>query len=356
MYRLLCESGVLSCCYSASDLEPYSGSYNIPIDNWTEQPRITLRMAAKNQAPWNVFQGNKCNCCPGTCDNRRCHCRKKEIYCSSHCHRGEDCTNKLYDSKSEKTSKVSDKGNKKNDRAHGKTSGKDKFDSEPYKPCTCHTRCNSSKRCLCKASDKPCLPSCHPGHTCTNVECEPSSEINLTTQPDPPSTTQNWLTCGGVVLMQHYKQILSSDEWLDDLSVTAVQNMLRQKYPAIGGLQPPSLAQKFAMEPQTGKFVQVLNVSGNHWITISTIGCEASTLNVYDSMHGNLPTSAQRLVADLVQCQECAITVQYIDVQWQSGETDCGLFALAFATSLCSGQDPAATSYIQPGTDEESSP
>ena len=34
MYRLLCESGFLSCCYSASDLEPYADSYNIPIDNY----------------------------------------------------------------------------------------------------------------------------------------------------------------------------------------------------------------------------------------------------------------------------------------------------------------------------------
>ena len=60
MYRLLCESGVLSCCYSASDLEPYAGSYNIPIDNWTEKPHVTLKTAAKNQALWNVFQGNNC--------------------------------------------------------------------------------------------------------------------------------------------------------------------------------------------------------------------------------------------------------------------------------------------------------
>ena len=108
--------------------------------------------------------------------------------------------------------------------------------------------------------------------------------------------------------------ILLSDEWLDDLS--CVQNMLQRKYPAVGGLQPPLLAQKFAMEPQTGEFVQVLNIASNHWITISTIGCKVSTVNVYDSMHGNLPTSAQRLVADLVQCQEHAITVQHIDVQW----------------------------------------
>ena len=77
MYRLLCESGVLNCCYSASDLEPHAGSYNIVIDNWTEQSHVTLRTAPKNQAPWNVFQGNKCNCHPGTCDNRKCHSRKK---------------------------------------------------------------------------------------------------------------------------------------------------------------------------------------------------------------------------------------------------------------------------------------
>ena len=123
--------------------------------------------------------------------------------------------------------------------------------------------------------------------------------------------------------------------------------MLQQKYPAVGGLQPPSLVQNYAMEPQTGEFVQVLNIAGNHWITISTIGCKASTVNVYDSMHGNLSTSAQRLVAHLVQCLECPITVQYIDVQWQSGGTDCSLFALAFATSLHTSQDPAATSYNQ---------
>ena len=102
------------------------------------------------------------------------------------------------------------------------------------------------------------------------------------------------------------------------------------------------------MEPQAGEFVQVVNVSNSHWITISTIGCEeSSTVNVYDSLHGTLSSRSQRLVADIVQSREHAIKVQYIDVQWQSGASDCGLFALAFATSLCSGQDPATNSYNQ---------
>ena len=40
-----------------------------------------------------MLKGNMCNCCPGTCDTRRCPCRKQAIDCSSHCHKGKDCTN-----------------------------------------------------------------------------------------------------------------------------------------------------------------------------------------------------------------------------------------------------------------------
>ena len=34
-------------------------------------------------------------------------------------------------------------------------------------------------------------------------------------------------------------------------------------------------------------------------------------------------------------------------VQIQRGGSDCGLFALAFATSLCEGENPSRISYIQ---------
>ena len=71
---------------------------------------------------------------------------------------------------------------------------------------------------------------------------------------------------------------------------------------------------KFTMEPQAGEFVQVLNVSNNHRITISTIGCETFAVNVYDSLHGYLPSRTPRLVADLMQCQDRAIKVQYCNV------------------------------------------
>lgn len=93
--------------------------------------------------------------------------------------------------------------------------------------------------------------------------------------------------------------------------------------------------------------MQVLNLNDNHCIPISTIGCQPSTINVYDSLHGYLPQHAQKLVADIMMSPDRAIEVRYIDVQWQSGMSDCGLFALAFTTSLCSGQDPATLSFDQ---------
>ena len=47
---------------SGCDLKPYKGQYDIPLDGWENEPQISLKEAAKNQAPWNSFADNKCNC------------------------------------------------------------------------------------------------------------------------------------------------------------------------------------------------------------------------------------------------------------------------------------------------------
>ena len=48
----------------------------------------------------------------------------------------------------------------------------------------------------------------------------------------------------------------------------------------VGGLKPIVLAEKCAMEPESGEFVQILNASGNHWMTISTIRCAPGEISV----------------------------------------------------------------------------
>ena len=94
LYRLRCCFGVLDKCYRADELEPFAGNYNIPVNGWEKEVRISLREAARCHSPWNVFTGNKCNCSSGSCDTRRCCCKKKGVSCSSHCHKGTHCKNK----------------------------------------------------------------------------------------------------------------------------------------------------------------------------------------------------------------------------------------------------------------------
>ena len=53
-----------------------------------------------------------------------------------------------------------------------------------------------------------------------------------------------------------------------------------------------------------------------------------------------------RQVAAILQTPHADFELRHVDVQLKGG-SDCGLFALAFATALCSGLDPFACSYKQ---------
>ena len=67
-----------------------------------------------------------------------------------------------------------------------------------------------------------------------------------------------------------------------------------------------------AMIPEPGEFVQVLNVLGNHWLTVSNIGCGNNfTIRVFDSLRGRLPMSSKKVVADILQCQKKSITIYH---------------------------------------------
>ena len=103
----------------------------------------------------------------------------------------------------------------------------------------------------------------------------------------------------------------------------------------MGVLQAPALAAPLGMIPPEVEFAQVVNVCGSHWIAISTVGCKPSPIKIYDSLlAGGVSRHTQKLIADLMQCKSKAITIEYEDVQEQKGSNDCGLFAIAFITSI----------------------
>ena len=216
--------------------------------------------------------------------------------------------------------------------------------------CKCYSRCTAQKSCPCKKNSALCTEKCHPGHRCTNVETKKSIPIDvdkLQITKRSLKTPSPWCEIAGIRLDSNHKKILESSGWLDDAIITVSQNLLKAQHPAVGSLQPPILATKLAMEPQTGLFVQILNMEENHWLAVSTFRCKPGHINVYDSLHMTLSTHTKKVIADLMQHRGDAITISHHDVQWQSGSSDCGLFAVAFATAICVGCDPAASVFNQ---------
>jgi len=124
--------------------------------------------------------------------------------------------------------------------------------------------------------------------------------------------------------------------------------LLKQGYPHVNGLQPTALGNTLGFEVQTGEFVQVLHTSGCHWLTISTIGCKAGHVNVYDSLLSvDVSLRTKEEIATILFSKATHIFLHFQAVQIQRGTSDRGLFALAFATSLCHGEDPVQINYVQ---------
>ena len=130
--------------------------------------------------------------------------------------------------------------------------------------------------------------------------------------------------------------------------------MLANQFSNIGGLQPVCVFEPEGCQrvgTPKNNFVQILNVSGNHWITVSDIGCPKDTAVEYDSLHCANESSYRdkflRQMAYMLMTRSRHMTLLTPDIQKQEGTSDCGLFAAAVATSLCCGVLPQDYSWKQ---------
>ena len=94
---------------------------------------------------------------------------------------------------------------------------------------------------------------------------------------------------------------------------------------------------------------QVLHSGGNHWVTASSIDCKPEHVNIFDSLlSGVTCRSVKRLIAAIVNTDISKLVLDLREVQTQRGSSDCGLFIVAFATSLCKVKTPP-TSLVSRG-------
>ena len=136
----------------------------------------------------------------------------------------------------------------------------------------------------------------------------------------------------GTLTDHDFNVIESTTGWLENTVIQQAQVLLKKVNPDIQGFQRPSLGPYCNFDRVDGDFVQILHTGGNHWVCISSIGCEKGVVTLYDSLYhdvilGDLEHQMHNLVGENFQ-------LSIPPVQQQPNGSDCGVFAIAFATHL----------------------
>ncbi len=72
-----------------------------------------------------------------------------------------------------------------------------------------------------------------------------------------------------------------------------------------------------------------------------------SRVLVYDSVYNSVERSTKMQIASIMHTSEKRIHLNIPNKQYQKGSSDCGLFAIAYATDIAHGNDPIGYRYKQ---------
>lgn len=136
--------------------------------------------------------------------------------------------------------------------------------------------------------------------------------------------------------------ILSGGMKLSDQHMNASQILLKSQFPSVQGLgltyKPPC----FGKWVET--YIQIIHTRSSHWITCSTIGCTAGTVNIYDSSFSDIDNDGLKTLENILGSP---LSISFPQVPKQVGTKDCGLFAIAFAVFLASEKDYQLISTVK---------
>jgi hypothetical protein len=121
--------------------------------------------------------------------------------------------------------------------------------------------------------------------------------------------------------------LLLGNEWLNDKHIHVAQTLIKEQFSNICGLHPTILQANSKCLPPGS--LQIMHSDGNHWLTASTLNRGTEDIVVYDSMYASVSKSTHSLLAKLVNTDKPSFSVQMANVMKQTGNFDCGLFAIA---------------------------
>ena len=145
---------------------------------------------------------------------------------------------------------------------------------------------------------------------------------------------------------------------LSDESINLAQYILSESFPSITGFQDTVLAKEngFDIISSQAPMIQLLHSSEkDHWVCAATIGGRHILCDSLRSISAirSRDTSTEKLIAlpyDIQQqiseyCGLSTVSIDICQVQQQSNGTDCGVFAIAFATHIANGINPVNVKF-----------
>ena len=154
-----------------------------------------------------------------------------------------------------------------------------------------------------------------------------------------------WVKVETIQLYERDKRnLILQSGWLDDRVINSAQALLKSTTHT-PGLQCTNLGSNLSFEVVKESFVQILHNGTNHWVTVSTINTQPSHINIYDSKYSTITESLRDQICALMHSCQRTITVHHINTYKQENGHDCGLYAIAYATSLCNGDDVTSLHY-----------
>ena len=164
-------------------------------------------------------------------------------------------------------------------------------------------------------------------------------------------------------LYRRDKSILeSSTEWLTDNIIEAALLLLKKQSKkhhkrTVHGWMSPQLSKReqlFDSVKPNSPFVQIVHKDG-HWITVSNIDTANKShfndsVTIYDSGYpSSISFEMKRIICSIMQPQVDTLHFDVANVQAQPNGSDCGVFAIAFATELAYGCDPTRSNFMVDG-------
>jgi len=182
-----------------------------------------------------------------------------------------------------------------------------------------------------KAMEKPTIKTEEPDKKRRKIDANASS-----------NGKKEWLQIGGIKLRMQDRDSIIAGERLNDMVVNVAQRLLKAQFPKMKGLCSTFLQGRKRRTVFEENMVQIVHSRGNHWITATSANVKMDyQVNVFDSLYDDIDEGTSNIISNVFgpSAVPCSIKIH------QSGVDDCGLFAIANATSICFGQDPAEMNF-----------